>query len=91
MANNRMYLLHRPSGMAVPLGKRMGLGWYESAAAFQIMKLFDWVEDKAAPNEQDDFVIVMEDATHCFVKTEVVGGDPVDGLLKLELRERENG
>ena len=28
MANNRMFLLHRPSGKAVYLGKRMGWGWY---------------------------------------------------------------
>ena len=64
MANNRMFLLHRPTGRAVYLGKRMLHGWYDAPPELtaRMDRLFEDIgEDTAA---QDDFQIVMEDATH---------------------------
>ena len=63
MANNRMFLLHRPSGMAVYLGKRMATGWYDAPddAGQRITTLFDMVERDHCDSE--DFCIAMEDAS----------------------------
>ena len=62
MANNRMFLVYRPTGDAVFLGKRMGYGWYGTPADVQerILKLFDLVESKGETH-QDDFAIALED------------------------------
>ena len=60
MANNRMYLVHKPSGYYVYLGKRMGEGWYDSPCE-NIQKLFDAQEKYYNWIGQDDYVIVDED------------------------------
>lgn len=60
MANNRMYLVHKPSGYHVYLGKRMGEGWYDSPCK-NIQKLFDAQEKYYNWIGQDDYVIVDED------------------------------
>lgn len=60
MANNRMYLVHVPSGLTVCIGKRMGGGWYMAAATGdRIAKLFDAAE--AEIDGLDNFAIAMED------------------------------
>ena len=64
MANNRMYLLHRPSGETLFLGKRMGTGWYRvnDLSESKANEFFDKCEavwNKAT--DLDDFVLVMED------------------------------
>lgn len=62
MANNRMFLTHRPSGLAVYLGKRMGDGWYygdgKANLREEICKFFDRVE--ATGVNQEDMAIAME-------------------------------
>lgn len=71
MANNRMFLVHRPSGLAVSLGKRMTDGWYISAGPrggekrIPIADLFDRVEAWCAEHGwdlMDDFMVAMEHA-----------------------------
>ena len=66
MANNRMFLVYRPTGDAVFLGKRMGWGWYGTPedVAESIAVLFERAEEyaEAASGEfsQDDFAIALE-------------------------------
>ena len=61
MANNRMFLVHRPSGIAVPLGKRLGDGYYMTPddLAYRIQSLHDLLErDHSATME--DLVVGLE-------------------------------
>lgn len=63
MANNRMWLVHAPTGLAVFLGKRMGWGWYtmkESDTHAKLQCLYDTLEDQGYAGNQDDFVLAME-------------------------------
>lgn len=67
MANNRMFLVYRPTGDAVMLGKRMGWGWYDvpNDISERIVQLFALAEKAALQNEnfsQDDFAVAMEHA-----------------------------
>jgi len=62
MANERMFLLHVPSGYSVYLGKRMGWGWYDAdeSTGPRIQRLFEMVETQQAEGEQDAFAIAFE-------------------------------
>ena len=63
MANNRMYLMHRPSRKAVYLGKRMDFGWYSvpDDVKKRIERLFEMAESVSDAGNQDDFCIALED------------------------------
>lgn len=65
MANNRMYLVHRPSGKSIMLGKRMGAGWYQAPTRERMEEFFDGAEAHWHASgwdaSQDDFMLVMED------------------------------
>lgn len=58
MANNRMWLLHKPSGKAVMLGKRYGSGW----AVKDGVSLSDQLAELFALCEGDDWTLAMEDS-----------------------------
>lgn len=58
MANNRMYLVHRPSLVGRYIGKRMGHGWYDGRV--DLTPLYDYVESITCL-EQDDFFLIQED------------------------------
>ena len=62
MANERMYLLHEPSGYFVYLGKRMGWGWYDAPAYLRdnITKLYELIEYQIAEGNQDAFIICFD-------------------------------
>lgn len=64
MANNRMYLIYRPTGDAVYLGKSMGWGWCGTPenVAQCISALFHKAEVAAAEGDfsQDNFAIELE-------------------------------
>lgn len=68
MANNRMFLIHKPSGLGVMLGKRMGWGWYNAPQQEKLNAFYEYLSDVRAEERQDDFVIAMEDCTEsgCF-------------------------
>jgi hypothetical protein len=65
-----MYLLHRPSGNHLYLGKRMGTssikpeqnGWYDAPERSMIEDFYEKSTDHFA-DHIDDFVLCMEDAT----------------------------
>lgn len=60
MANNRLYLLHRPSNLAICIGKRMGFGWYCPPESDEIRRFYDTTALRSDPNTQDDFVLTDE-------------------------------
>jgi hypothetical protein len=55
-----MYLVHKPSGLGVFIGKRMGYGWYDAPDGDKIQKFYDRVEYEGE-GSRDDFVLLMED------------------------------
>ncbi len=62
MANNRIYLVHKPTLAGVFIGKRMGWGWYSQPKGDSMEVFYDYVaENSKTAKEQDDFIIVMED------------------------------
>jgi hypothetical protein len=58
MANNRLWLVHRPTGEAVRLGKRLSDGWYDPPSIDAMNAFF---ERAAVCGEQDDFVLALEE------------------------------
>lgn len=66
MANNRMFLVYRPTGDAVYLGKRMWWGWYGTPEdlAQRIAELFEKAEKAAGGFSQDDFAIALENGEY---------------------------
>ena len=87
MANNRMFLVHRPTGKAVTLGKRMGRGWYAPphTLARDLARLFEMAED--ASEDLDDFVLAMEiaEGPSGAITGWTYDGEPVDGIFTLKL------
>jgi hypothetical protein len=59
MANNRLWLVHRPTGAAVRLGKRLADGWYGPPSVEQMNAFFEAAGEGPS---QDDFVLALEDA-----------------------------
>lgn len=60
MANNRLFLMHKPTGLALYLGKRMGHEWYSNhdLPKETLNAFFDRCDI-----DPDDFAVAMEDAT----------------------------
>lgn len=93
MANNRMFLVHVPTGLAVGLGKRMGWGWYTADAGTigpKIQLLYDTLErDYAYEGEQDNFALAMEDTSENTLATgawEYSNEKRADGLRQLVMK-----
>lgn len=67
MANNRMYLVHRPSGRGIFLGSRGGWGYHPPPPELSadLGALYAYVEQGGWPGEdregaQDDFAVLLE-------------------------------
>jgi hypothetical protein len=91
MANNRLWLVHRPTGKGVQLGKRMGWGWYNAADNERLQRLFDYIEDLGGPlAEQDDFCLCIEDGTDAPTCDQgwVYGDVDENGLRNIKLNAR---
>ena len=67
MANNRMFLIHKPSKLGIMLGKRMGWGWYNAPDKSEVERFYEYLSQNSE-GSQDDFVLAMEDCTesNCF-------------------------
>lgn len=74
MANNRMWIAHRPTGKNIPLGKRMGQGWYHKYKGDELAKVLTEFFDQCGDEfeHQDDFMLVLEDASGAPLCAEVV-------------------
>lgn len=59
MANNRMYLVHKPTGFAFFLGKRMGAEWYNPHEC-TVDDLNEFFEECYDGGGQDEFCLAME-------------------------------
>lgn len=85
MANNRLWLIHRPSQIGIGLGKRMGWGWYNAPKQKDFEKFFDYLSSNYG--EQDDFILAMED---CEKSTCASGwiytNRKESGFMKFEIR-----
>jgi hypothetical protein len=66
MANNRMFLIHKPSKLGVMLGKRMGWGWYAAPEKEELDRFYEYLSGNE--EDQDAFIIAMEDCSesNCF-------------------------
>lgn len=61
MANNRLYVVHRPTGFFLCLGKRLAHGWHGDTP--DLNAFHQKCADAVGPNwnQQDDFVLCIED------------------------------
>ncbi len=59
MANNRLWLVHRPSKTRLCLGKRMGTGWYAAPDPKRLEAFYDWIESEHF-GTMDDFKLLIE-------------------------------
>ena len=84
MANNRMFLIHKPTKLGVGLGKRRGWGWYNAPDREELERFYDYLSDNPK-GSQDDFVLAMEDCTDsdCFGDWNYTGVD-VEGFCLFE-------
>lgn len=90
MANNRMYLMHRPSGLYIYLGKRLANGWFDipDNLGFKIEQLHRNIWEEGYYTT-DDFCIGLEDATGAPMAMEITWTDDFTRLKKSP-RPREN-
>ena len=66
MANNRMWLIHKPSKLGIMLGKRLAWGWYSPPETSHFEKFYNYLKGfdyLTFGGGQDDFVLAMEDCT----------------------------
>ena len=94
MANNRMLLVHVPTGLFICLGKRLTFGWYvppNMDIADNLEKLFNAV-DNGSPKEQDNFVLAMEDTEYApgVLADWSYSGQQEKGLNKLVLHDAQS-
>jgi len=61
MANNRLFLVHRPTGKHFMLGKRLGGGWYSNYSGEMEKKLSEFFNEIEGDEPQDDFCLAIED------------------------------
>lgn len=87
MANNRMFLVHKPSKIGIMLGKRMAYGWYKPPSQDEMQRFFEYIEHNPE-GSQDDFVLAMEDCTEssCF-KGWGYTAETIDGFKVFEIKE----
>lgn len=74
MANNRMFLVHRPTGIAVIISKHMGWGWYNPTDEETMQAFYELTVEKSENMaEMEDICLGMEscDADSPFVKTDL--------------------
>jgi len=85
MANNRLFLMHVPTGKALMLGKRMALGWYQQPTVEDFEKFYNETLDDGGVENQDNFKLMIEDNEYCDISSDYVYGvtDPSEKLACL--------
>lgn len=94
MANNRMYLVHKPSKTGVYIGKRMGHGWYCGAqydTGKAIAEFYEYLENNEDIREQDEFILVQEDSqcSECYEITTYIQENNENGRPLFEFKMLE--
>lgn len=59
MANNRMFLVHEPSGIGLMLGKVLGQEWYKPPEQERFQEFYDYIYTTFGYG-QEDFILVTE-------------------------------
>lgn len=62
MANNRLWLIHKPSKLGIMLGKRMAGEWYKAPENTDLERFYQYLYDQAE-GDQDDLTLAMETCT----------------------------
>ena len=90
MANNRMWLIHKPSQLGVLLAKRMGIGWYDAPSGERLNRFYDYLEAEFGFEGQDDFVLAMEDCkeSSCFDNWKYTD-EKIRGFRKFEILKED--
>ena len=96
MADNRLYLFHRPTGKHVMLAKRHGMSWftYHDTIGPRLNALFDAVESNLDCDfwGNDDFALVLEsgELRHdaCFVDGDTIEMDRDKMISELPPKDR---
>lgn len=60
MANNRLYLVHRPTGISLCLGKAYGEGFFMPPEPATMLDYFQEVFKEGEYDEREDFVVMTE-------------------------------
>jgi len=91
MANNRMYLIHKPTKIGISMGARGPWGWYGAPRDRELDDFYEHVMDMIERDQsQDDFILAMEDCTDssCFSGYTIKGQSVnEDGYFEFELDE----
>lgn len=96
MANNKIYLVYRPTGYAVCIGRRIGFGWsvYEDVKE-DLETLYELIEKDVLDmdTDEDDFFLAMEDSNspNVITKWKYESKKEFSWLSKIkEIKETEN-
>ena len=67
MADNRMFLIHKPSKIGIMLGKSYRGEWYNAPEASELDRFYKYIYSHY-PEEPDDFMLAMENCSQseCF-------------------------
>ena len=64
MADNRMWLIHKPSKLGILIGKRLGWGWDGPIKINEIQRFYDHLAKKeSCEGSGDDFILAQEDCS----------------------------
>lgn len=86
MANNRMYLVHKPTGYAFPLGKHMAGGWYGQPADMG-ESLAEYLDECFMDSgSRDSFAIAMESSDDPNVITDWEWDQEETGIGRLTMK-----
>lgn len=85
MANNRMWLIHRPSQVGIMLGKNLGLGWYGQPSKKKLDHFYDYTFEWCLSNAGDweDFVLWKEHEGGWLY------GEPMDNKLRKFIKDND--
>jgi len=87
VADNRMWLVHRPTGKAIMLAKMLASPWYKIAEAEEIEEFLDHIYTTEI-GTHSDFVLALEDASNAPGAYEILHYDEiVDGYRTVILEK----
>ena len=69
MADNRMWLIHKPSKLGILLGKRLGWGWDAIVEKNELQRFYAYLAfEESDTGSGDDFILSQEDCSNssCF-------------------------
>ena len=86
MADNRMWLIHKPSKLGIMIGKRLGWGWDAYLEKNELQRFYAYLaNEESDTGSGDDFILAQEDCSksNCFDNWEYTD-HKVDGFRIFE-------